>query len=1056
MQTVFHLHWRPPAGPDTEPQFLVWAETAQAPQPARRRGRLPARPRPQPHPFTLSDAISLRELLRAFGNDLITHGAEDFILQLPSSRTGPQPSPQLIHNWELDTKNLFLAPWQIHGLRVPVDSVVSIFRQAPVVQQTADFILGTDFLFWGRAFYLVLQGLARQHYIPSLQTVEGDQAQYRPVWRPVYDSHGFHDNVWNLAKAMPPLCRSEIDEPGEAPSPLTLLQDFTATMTDFLVRQWGKNAPHRLGYLHNHNDVVTWLRGLLLPEATILQTADGTQTFIKEVLAWQRSLAPAGNTSYRIVLRLTPPPANHNHNTWHVPKKGWRLSYHLQAREDPDILVSAEQVWQNPSEMLVYRQRRFRHPQEKLLKALGQAARIFPPIERSLQAATPTYVELTTTEVYDFLRNAADLLVQSGFSLMMPPWWEEAGACLGLRLHLSPLTPHPPDVAQSSEEKERPVGYRWELVLGDRTLTQQAFAELVALRSPLVERNGRWLRLDPEQIEAAERFWNRHSFEGAVDLRVAIRSALGLDEHVDIAGLPVLRVETSGWLTTVIQRLSEGDEILEEATQPDSLQGELRPYQRYGYAWLHEHRHLGLGACLADDMGLGKSVQAIALLLREQEELGQLPAPTLLICPTSLLGNWRREIERFAPQLRVWIHYGSERLHGKAFANKVRKYDVVLTSYALARRDSETIEKIPWFGLILDEAQKIKNPNTLIHQAVIRIPSQFRFALTGTPVENHLIELWSLFHFLNKGYFGSRTSFQRQYVLPIERYRDPLAIRRLHRMVQPFILRRLKSDPTVIQDLPERLDMKVYCTLSDEQAELYQAVVEEGLPRIADSRGRSRRIHVFNLLTRLKQILNHPLHYYHKTAPPDLQQETISNRSGKLDRLTEMLEEVLDTGDKALVFTQFAEMGQLLTTHLQQTFDIPILYMYGGTPPKKRQAIINQFQDDPHSPPIFVLTLKTGGLGLNLTAAHHVFHFDRWWNPAVENQASDRAYRIGQTKNVQVHKFITAGTLEESIDEMIERKQGLSEAIVGSGEEWLATLSDDELIQLLKLQKDRL
>ncbi len=1053
MQNVLHLHWRF-AGAHADPQALIWAETADAPQPSRRRGRLPKQPQPQPHPFALAEDESWHTLLQVFGGELIIHGRETLTLHLPSTRSGPQPSPQLHHHWDLDSAPVFLAPWQIPARRIPLASLIIMFRHLQKTPAHDAFILGSDFTYWLSAFDLVLQALARQHYIPLLEPVAGADARYKPIWQPVYDSQRFHDNVWAYAMAMPPICRSELGNDETETSALQILQHFIAAHVDHLVRRWGQDAPHRLGYLHNHNDTVTWLRGLLLSEAPILDTVDGTSRFIREVQNWQKALAPAGNTNYTIALQLSTPDISENHNEWHVPQEGWYLSYHLQARDEPDLLVPAAQVWQTSEEVLVYRQRRFQRPQEKLLKALGQAARTFPPIERSLQQATPTGVSLTTNEVYELLRTAGDLLAQSGFSLILPPWWHEARARLGLRLHLEPLTSEPPDIARSDQAHEPSVGFRWELVLGDMTLNKETFAQLVALRSPLVAREGKWLRLDPEQIEAAARFWHRQRFEGTMDLRVALRAALGLDEGVDIAGLPVLQIETNGWLRDIIAVLTHGNG-LQAYEQPAALQGTLRPYQRTGTAWLHKHRHLGLGACLADDMGLGKSIQAIALLLHEREEFGALPGPTLLICPTSLLGNWRREIKRFAPQLRVWTHYGSDRLQGDAFLQKAGEVDVILTSYALARRDIETLSQRTWLGLILDEAQKIKNPSTVTHQAILRLEAQFRFALTGTPVENRLSELWSLFHFLNKGYFGSLSSFQRQFVLPIERYHDPQTMQRLHRMVQPFILRRLKSDPHVIRDLPQRLDFKVYCTLTDEQAALYQEVVEEGLPRIADSRGRARRIHVFNLLTRLKQILNHPLHYQHTTDIAALQQETLSQRSGKLDRLTEMLEEVLDTGDKALIFTQFAEMGHILDYYLQQTFRVPVLYMHGGTPAQKRQAMINQFQDDPRVP-LFILTLKTGGLGINLTAAQHIFHFDRWWNPAVEDQASDRAYRIGQTHNVQVHKFITAGTLEENIDEMIERKKGLSEAILGSGENWIAELSTDELAQILSLQKELL
>ncbi|MCO6453115.1 MAG: DEAD/DEAH box helicase, partial [Caldilineales bacterium] len=590
----------------------------------------------------------------------------------------------------------------------------------------------------------------------------------------------------------------------------------------------------------------------------------------------------------------------------------------------------------------------------------------------------------------------------------------------------------------------------------DAVLTPETFAELVALRSPLVQQAGQWLRLDPEQIEAGERFLERQSFEGLMDLRQALRVCLGLDDKFDIAGLPVVQTFAEGWLPEVIDRLIEGDDELRLAEQPARLKGELRPYQRYGYAWLHTHRRLGLGACLADDMGLGKSVQAIAMLLHEREILGRLPRPTLLICPTSLLGNWRREFERFVPELRLFTHHGSDRPNQRNFAKVISKYDVVVTSYTLARRDAELFQNFDWYGLILDEAQRIKNPDAQVTQAIYRFQSEFRMVLTGTPVENHLTELWSIFNFLNRGYLGGQQNFRRRFATPIERFQSPVETERLHRMVRPFVLRRLKSDPSVIQDLPERLEMRVYCTLSEEQAELYEKVVEEGLPRIADLHGRARRIHVFNLITRLKQILNHPCQYYHETEEAALAYADLSHRSGKLDRLTEMLDEILDMQERALVFTQFAESGRLISAHLRRQLEIPVLYLHGGVPARKRQQMINSFQEDPHAPRIFVLTLGTGGLGLNLTAANHVFHYDRWWNPAVESQASDRAYRIGQTRDVQVHKFITAGTLEESIDEMLERKKGLAEAIIGADESWLTSMSDDDLVNILKLDTERM
>ena len=1057
---VLHLQWHPPARPEDEPRFLLWGETADAESPKRQRGRLAAKPRPKPHPFAIRSQSVLRRLLQQFDPTLISQGSETLTLLLPSTRTGPLPSPSLIHPWEIDQKAPRLAPWQIETLRLPLSTTIELLNRIDTCECPERVVLGPDMLYWRQAFNLVLEALTQQLYVPAITALESQADAYAAIWRLVFDAAPFRESLIAMAQAMPPLCRSALTEDSEEPSALALLKDFIQYTGDYLIRTWGDNAPHRISYLHNHNSTAAWLKSLLA-EPTIPGAGSQMRSFASAVQTWQQNLAPAGSANYTIALRLIPPAHSADNGNLYVPEGGWRLEYMLQARDDSDLLVSARQVWQAQEEDLIYQQRRFSRPQEKLLKALGQAVYVFPPIERSLQEPTPTGVELATTEVYHFLREAAPLLEQSGFTLILPSWWEEAGARLALRLFLTPLLPQPPDLVDDPQSGDKPIAYRWELVLGDTTLTQETFADLVDLRSPLVQKENRWLRLDPEQIEAARRFWKRHSFAGRLDLQQALRAALGLDEHVDIAGLPIYKVIAESWLPELIKRLGEGDRVLRNAVQPAKLTGELRPYQRFGYAWLRTHRQLGLGACLADDMGLGKTIQTIALLLQEHVELKRSDAPSLLVCPTSLLGNWRREFERFAPDLRVFSHYGADRAGKETFTATVSDYDVILTSYTLARRDAELVHDFQWHGLILDEAQKIKNPSALTTQAIYDIPSQFRIALTGTPVENRLSELWSIFHFLNRGYLGSLASFRKNFALPIERYHDPVAMSRLQRMARPFILRRLKSDPAVIQDLPERLDMKVYCTLANEQAALYQAVVEEGLPRIADSRGRTRRIHVFNLLTRLKQILNHPDLYRHPPesehlVPTPAVTESFAQRSGKLDRLTAMLEEVLDIGDRSLVFTQFAETGNMLATYLQKRFDRPVFYMYGGVNTKKRQEMVMRFQEDPYAPHIFVLTLGTGGLGLNLTAANHVFHFDRWWNPAVEDQASDRTYRIGQTRNVQIHKFITAGTVEEAIDEMIERKRGLAEAIVGSDEGWVATLSDDELADLVQLRKDRI
>jgi SNF2 family DNA or RNA helicase len=464
-----------------------------------------------------------------------------------------------------------------------------------------------------------------------------------------------------------------------------------------------------------------------------------------------------------------------------------------------------------------------------------------------------------------------------------------------------------------------------------------------------------------------------------------------------------------------------------------------------GYSWLAFLRRWGLGACLADDMGLGKTVQTLALVQRDWE--GDGGRPVLLVCPTSVVGNWKKEAERFTPELPVLVHHGLQRVKGSAFAKKAAQHALVLSSYALLHRDRDLLGQVSWAGVVLDEAQNIKNPETKQAQAARALRADYRIALTGTPVENHVGDLWSIMEFLNPGFLGGQAEFRRRFFVPIHARGDPEAAGGLRRLTGPFVLRRLKTDKSIIADLPDKLEMKVFCTLTREQASLYAAVVEEAGKALAGAEGIQRKGLILGTLSKLKQVCNHPAHFLGDNSP-------LPGRSGKLARLTEMLEEVLEAGDRALLFTQFTEMGALLQKHLQETFGREVLFLHGGVPARQRDRLVERFQADPHGPRLFLLSLKAGGTGLNLTAANRVFHFDRWWNPAVENQATDRAFRIGQARNVQVHKFLCVGTLEEKIDEMIERKQQLAGAVVAAGEAWLTELSNEQLKDLFTLRRE--
>jgi SNF2 family DNA or RNA helicase len=500
-------------------------------------------------------------------------------------------------------------------------------------------------------------------------------------------------------------------------------------------------------------------------------------------------------------------------------------------------------------------------------------------------------------------------------------------------------------------------------------------------------------------------------------------------------------VTATGGFGELLERLRDG--AGRAADPPPGFRGALRPYQGRGLAWLQTMSALGLGACLADDMGLGKTVQLLAFLLHRRKKARGDKRPALLIAPTSVLGNWERETERFTPDLRVVRHYGADRARKPEDVPR-QPGTMLVTSYGLLRRDVALLSSVEWSAVVLDEAQNIKNAASATARAARSLRATHRFALTGTPVENRLAELWSILEFANPGLLGPLESFRREFAVPIERYGNEAAAGRLRQIASPFLLRRLKSDPAIIRDLPPKNEMKVICTLTREQATLYQAVLDEEMRAIEAAAGIERRGRVLALLTFLKQICNHPAQYLGESGP-------LPRRSGKLDRTAEMLEEAIAEGDKALVFTQFREMGDRLLSHFRDHLGVEVAFLHGGTPRKARDEMVRRFQEEPHGPRIFILSVKAGGTGLNLTAASHVFHFDRWWNPAVEDQATDRAHRIGQKRTVQVHKLMCAGTVEEKVDRMLERKRDLASKVVSTGEKWITELGDDELRDLFSL-----
>ncbi|QYR23130.1 DEAD/DEAH box helicase [Paenibacillus sp. sptzw28] len=662
--------------------------------------------------------------------------------------------------------------------------------------------------------------------------------------------------------------------------------------------------------------------------------------------------------------------------------------------------------------------------------------------------------ELTDAEAWLFLEEASVRLLAAGCSVLLPGWWETVRS-RKLRLRAK-VKSSVGSSEQSMFGLQQIVDFDWKLAVGNVDMSEAEFMRLAQENRRLMRIGGEWVHLDPDDMERLRK-WLRKSggkrgFTMRDVLEMHLRGGTELEAEDEDREALEAEVELNEHLAAWIGKLNESTE-LPMVEKPAAFQGELRHYQLQGVSWLVFLRRFGLGGCLADDMGLGKTIQFTAYLQHVMEHGGL--GPSLLICPTSVIGNWEKELERFAPGIRVHVHYGPRRSRGEEFAAAASAADLVISSYALAPIDEEDFSSVQWDVVCLDEAQNIKNYYTKQSSAIRQLSAQHRIALTGTPMENRLTELWSIYDFTNPGYLGTLGEFRKTVVLPIERDRDEALIAELQRWVKPFMLRRVKKDPAIQLALPEKNEMQTYLSLTVEQGALYENIVSDLLGKLESAGAMQRRGLILSALTRLKQVCDHPNLLLKEDEAASLTAWD-PERSNKVLRLLEMVEEIASEGERCLIFTQYVQMGAMLKRLLEQRLELPTPYLYGGVPKAARDEMIESFQDQQSPGCAFVLSLKAGGTGLNLTAANHVIHFDRWWNPAVENQATDRAFRIGQTRNVQVHKYVTLGTLEERIDDMIKRKQLLNDQVVGQSENWITELSTDELRDLFSLRKQRL